>query len=67
MTACVLLKPGSRASEEELIDHCRQRLAGFKVPKRVVFVDGFPRTGTGKIQKHVLRQQHREPYQEQAP
>ena len=58
VTAFVLLKPGARAAEAELIAHCRERLAGFKVPKRVVFVDGFPRTGTGKIQKHVLRQEH---------
>lgn len=43
------------AREEELIAWCRERLARFKVPKRVVFVDEFPRTGTGKIQKHLLR------------
>ncbi|EKP95270.1 long-chain-fatty-acid--CoA ligase [Thermaerobacter subterraneus] len=63
VTAFVLLKPGSQATEEELIAHCRERLAGFKVPKRVVFATEFPRTGTGKIQKHVLRQQHRDLYQ----
>jgi long-chain acyl-CoA synthetase len=43
------------AGEEDLIAWCRERLAPFKVPKRVIAVEEFPRTGTGKIQKHVLR------------
>jgi acyl-CoA synthetase (AMP-forming)/AMP-acid ligase II len=41
--------------EAALIEHCRAHLAGFKVPKGIVFADAFPRTGTGKIQKHVIR------------
>lgn len=55
ITAIVILKPGAQATEAELIDHCRERLSGFKVPKGIVFVAEFPRTGTGKIQKHILR------------
>jgi acyl-CoA synthetase (AMP-forming)/AMP-acid ligase II len=43
------------ASEEELVAWCRERLAAFKVPKRVHLVDQFPRTGTGKVQKHLLK------------
>ena len=43
-------------SEEEIIEFCRQNMARFKVPKRVIF-NALPRTSTGKIQKYVLRQQ----------
>ena len=46
------------AREDELRDWCAERLASFKVPKRIVRVDDFPRTGTGKIQKHLLRDAH---------
>jgi long-chain acyl-CoA synthetase len=47
------------APEEALIAWCEERLAPFKVPKRIVVVDEFPRTGTGKIQKQPLRESHR--------
>ena len=47
-------------SAEQVIAFCRARLAGFKVPKRVVFT-ALPRTSTGKIQKRLLRDLHREP------
>ena len=43
-------------TEEELIEHVRSRLARFKAPKRVV-LGQLPKTGTGKIQKFVLREQ----------
>ena len=45
-------------SEAELIAFCRERLAGFKTPKRVVFLE-LPKTSTGKIQKFELRTQVR--------
>jgi fatty-acyl-CoA synthase len=55
--AFVTLKPGVGAlTGEELIAWCRARLAGFKVPKRVVF-GPLPKTSTGKIQKNLLREQ----------
>lgn len=44
-------------SADELISYVRERLAGFKTPKRVHFVEDFPRTGVGKIQKPSLREQ----------
>ena len=56
-TPCVFvdLRSGHEATtSDELIAHCRQHLAGFKVPKLVVF-GPLPRTSTGKIQKFVLR------------
>jgi len=52
--AFIELRPGMTATAEELIAHCRQHLAGYKLPKQVVF-DELPKTSTGKIQKHVLR------------
>ena len=54
--AFVELKPGAQASEAELIEHCRAGLAHFKAPKKVVF-GPLPKTSTGKIQKHILRDQ----------
>jgi acyl-CoA synthetase (AMP-forming)/AMP-acid ligase II len=57
ITAVVILRQGLQATEAELQEHCRERLAGFKVPKTIAFVAEFPRTGTGKIQKHVIRSQ----------
>jgi fatty-acyl-CoA synthase len=53
--AFVTLKPGVRASEAEILDHCRSRLAKFKVPHAIAFGD-LPKTSTGKIQKFVLRE-----------
>jgi fatty-acyl-CoA synthase len=54
--AFVELKPGSTLTPQELVAHCRMHLAGFKVPKAVVFGD-LPKTSTGKIQKFELRKQ----------
>jgi fatty-acyl-CoA synthase len=54
--ACVKLRAGQSASEEELVAFCRGKIAHYKVPHYVRFVDAFPMTVTGKIQKHVLRQ-----------
>jgi fatty-acyl-CoA synthase len=52
--AFVTLKPGKQASESEIIDHVRGRIARFKAPKAVEFGE-LPKTSTGKIQKFVLR------------
>ncbi|MEQ1774177.1 MAG: acyl-CoA synthetase [Burkholderiales bacterium] len=54
--AFVELKEGAQPSEQEIIDHCRTRMAHFKAPKLVVF-GVLPKTSTGKIQKFVLRNQ----------
>ncbi|HKY03268.1 MAG TPA: long-chain-fatty-acid--CoA ligase [Blastocatellia bacterium] len=54
--AVVVLKPGSAATESELIEFCRERLAHYKCPKRVQFIDVLPRTATGKVQKRLLRE-----------
>jgi fatty-acyl-CoA synthase len=53
--AFVILKPGASATPEELRQFTRDRLAHFKAPQTVTFVDELPKTATGKIQKYVLR------------
>jgi fatty-acyl-CoA synthase len=57
--AFVELKPGASASSDELIQWCRKHLAGYKVPRHVVFAE-IPKTSTGKIQKFKLREMTRE-------
>ncbi len=52
--AYVELKPGAEVTEAELIEFCRENLPRFKAPKNVIF-GPLPKTSTGKIQKHVLR------------
>jgi fatty-acyl-CoA synthase len=54
--ACVVLKPGSTVSEEALLDHLRLRLARYKVPKSVVFMDSLPISAAGKILRRELRE-----------
>ena len=54
--AFVTLKPRSSISEGELIRFCREHLAGFKVPKTIIFQE-LPKTSTGKIRKNILREQ----------
>ena len=53
--AYVVLKSGASATDKELIELCRDRLAHFKAPHSVTFVEELPKTATGKIQKFVLR------------
>ncbi|GBD08541.1 3-[(3aS,4S,7aS)-7a-methyl-1, 5-dioxo-octahydro-1H-inden-4-yl]propanoyl:CoA ligase [Candidatus Thermoflexus japonica] len=54
--AIVVRRPGSALTETELLAYLRARLAGYKVPKSVVFVEELPKTGAGKIDKTALRQ-----------
>jgi acyl-CoA synthetase (AMP-forming)/AMP-acid ligase II len=56
--ATIVLKSGATANETDIIEFCRQQLAGYKKPRLVKFVAAMPRTGVGKIAKQVLR----EPY-----
>jgi fatty-acyl-CoA synthase len=53
--AFVELKPGARATEQEIIEFCRASMARFKAPRAVVFGE-LPKTSTGKIQKFMLRE-----------
>ena len=54
--AFIELKPGATTKPEDIVAHCRKHLAGFKVPRAVVFGE-LPKTSTGKIQKFELRKQ----------
>src|SRR5208282_596035 len=56
--ALVVLKPGSQASQKELLEFCRARLAHYKCPRSVEFVASLPKTGTGKLMKRELRQKY---------
>jgi acyl-CoA synthetase (AMP-forming)/AMP-acid ligase II len=56
VTALVVRAEGAEVTEEEIIAHCRGRIAGYKLPKQVEFRDAIPRTATGKIQKFKLRE-----------
>ena len=54
--AFVVLRPGQEITEQALIAHCRSRLAGFKTPKQVVFLEALPRNPSGKVLKRQLRE-----------
>ena len=54
--AVVVVKPGTSVTTEELIAHVKGRIARFKAPDVIDFVDALPKTSTGKIQKYVLRE-----------
>ena len=56
--ALVVLKPGEAATEADVLAFCRERLAGFMVPKSVEFLDALPKGGTGKILKGQLRDKY---------
>jgi len=60
--AYVALKAGATVSEDDLVAHCAERLARFKRPRLVKFVEDFPKTPIGKIQKNLLK----EPYWEES-
>ncbi|MEY2942819.1 MAG: hypothetical protein RLY97_833, partial [Pseudomonadota bacterium] len=54
--AYVIPVPGKVISAEDVIAHCARRLAKFKVPKTAIITDFIPRTSSGKVQKHLLKE-----------
>jgi acyl-CoA synthetase (AMP-forming)/AMP-acid ligase II len=54
--ACVVIKPGAALDAPTLEAFCRERLADYKVPRHIVFVDELPRNATGKVVKHELKE-----------
>ena len=54
--ACIILKEGQKATEEEMIEFVKNGLSRFKAPRYVRFVDSFPMTASGKIQKYKMRE-----------
>ncbi len=63
VTAIVVCRPGVTVGEAALLAALRPRLASFKLPKRVIFVDTLPRNAMGKIQKNALREIYRALYE----
>jgi acyl-CoA synthetase (AMP-forming)/AMP-acid ligase II len=59
VTALIFIRPGASVTEAELQQHCRMHLAGYKVPKSILFEASLPMTPTGKIMKTALRQRFR--------
>jgi fatty-acyl-CoA synthase len=53
--AVVVLKPGVDAAEHEIINYCKNHIAGYKVPKSIDFVSELPKTGSGKIYKNEIK------------
>jgi fatty-acyl-CoA synthase len=56
--ALVVMKPGTTATETEILEFCRGRLTHYKCPRTVEFIDTLPRTGTGKVLKKELRKKY---------
>jgi len=56
-----VLKKGESATPEEMMEYCRSRLAGFKRPRSVVFIDALPRNPMGKVLRKKLREEYGKP------
>jgi len=54
--AFVILKPNAVISEEDVREYCRGKISRYKIPKYVFFVDSYPMTQSGKVQKYLLRE-----------
>ncbi len=61
--AIVVLKPGQNATEQEIIQFCKERIAHYKAPKSIDFAQALPRTGSGKIHKKNLRDKYWEGFE----
>jgi long-chain acyl-CoA synthetase len=55
--AFIVLKPGQTASDKEIIDFCKTKLTGYKVPKLVEFRESLPKSAVGKILRKILREE----------
>jgi fatty-acyl-CoA synthase len=56
LCAWIILRPGVQANEEDIRAFCRGQIAHFKIPRYIRFVDSFPTTATGKVQKYLMRE-----------
>jgi fatty-acyl-CoA synthase len=54
--AFIVLKEGQKSGEKEVVDFCKGKIANYKIPKYVKFIDGMPITGVGKVQKFKLQE-----------
>lgn len=58
VTAVLVPTSGRTPSDDEIEAFCRERMAGFKIPRRIIFRDNLPETATGKVQKYQLREEY---------
>lgn len=63
VVAVIVCADGATLNQGEVTDYTKDRLAGFKAPKRVVFVDELPRNTMGKVQKNLLREEYKDLFQ----
>jgi len=57
LCAWIKLKPGATAAPAEIQDFCKGQIAHYKIPRYIKFVDNFPMTVTGKVQKFLMREE----------
>jgi acyl-CoA synthetase (AMP-forming)/AMP-acid ligase II len=55
VAAAIVPAPGAPPTVDEIIAHCRNHIGGYKIPRRIVFVEALPKTAVGKVQKSELR------------
>jgi fatty-acyl-CoA synthase len=65
VTAVIVPRKGENIAEEEILQLCREHLAPFKVPKKVIFMDALPKTPTGKILKREMRKAYNDLFSDQ--
>jgi long-chain acyl-CoA synthetase len=62
--AYIVVKPGEKATAEEVIQYCREKLAAYKVPRMVEFIDALPKSAIGKILRKEVKAMDRKKSQE---
>lgn len=55
--ACVRLREGASLTKEQLREYCKGRIAPFKIPRYVEFVEEYPKTASGKVQKYIMKKE----------
>lgn len=58
VTAAVVLREGHELTEEELLIYLKERMSGYKIPKRIIFTSQLPESATGKVQKELLKKKY---------
>ena len=58
VTAVIVVKTGQQLTQQQVLDHCNEHMAGFKAPKNVVFAESLPKNPSGKLLKRELRQRY---------
>ena len=59
--AAIVLQPGKSLSPDQVIEHCRARIGGYKVPRQMVFLPQLPKSAMGKILKTEIRKEYSDP------